>query len=58
MTVGVPPVWVDVSEQISANMHRARMKKTELAKAHANALMPSLAMAKATSGQLRFSHMR
>ncbi|XP_062227886.1 syntaxin-43-like isoform X2 [Phragmites australis] len=39
--VGLPPAWVDVSEEISANMQRARTKMTELAKAHAKALMPS-----------------
>jgi len=41
VTVGLPPAWVDVSEEISANMQRARMKMGELAKAHAKALMPS-----------------
>ncbi|XP_062233749.1 syntaxin-43-like [Phragmites australis] len=41
VTVGLPPAWVDVSEEISANMQRARTKMTELAKAHAKALMPS-----------------
>lgn len=41
MTVGLPPAWVDVSEEISANMQRAKMKMGELAKAHAKALMPS-----------------
>ena len=41
MTVGLPPAWVDVSEEISANMQRARTKMAELAKAHAKALMPS-----------------
>ncbi|CAN6179677.1 unnamed protein product [Urochloa humidicola] len=40
-TVGLPPAWVDVSEEISANMQRAKMKMGELAKAHAKALMPS-----------------
>uniref|UniRef100_A0A804MY33 t-SNARE coiled-coil homology domain-containing protein n=1 Tax=Zea mays TaxID=4577 RepID=A0A804MY33_MAIZE len=40
-TVGLPPAWVDVSEEISANMQRARTKMAELAKAHAKALMPS-----------------
>ncbi|KAF8775768.1 hypothetical protein HU200_004149 [Digitaria exilis] len=39
--VGLPPAWVDVSEEISANMQRAKMKMGELAKAHAKALMPS-----------------
>ncbi|KAL8143020.1 hypothetical protein V2J09_016052 [Rumex salicifolius] len=40
-TVGLPPAWVDVSEEITANIQRARMKMTDLAKAHAKALMPS-----------------
>ncbi|KAJ6918125.1 syntaxin-43 [Populus alba x Populus x berolinensis] len=41
LTVGLPPAWVDVSEEISSNVQRARMKMVELAKAHAKALMPS-----------------
>ncbi|KAJ7977888.1 putative Syntaxin [Quillaja saponaria] len=41
VTVGLPPAWVDVSEEISANVQRARIKMAELAKAHAKALMPS-----------------
>ncbi|XWS58123.1 hypothetical protein CRYUN_Cryun08bG0007700 [Craigia yunnanensis] len=41
ITVGLPPAWVDVSEEIAANVQRARMKMVELAKAHAKALMPS-----------------
>jgi hypothetical protein len=41
VTIGLPPAWVDVSEEISANTQRARTKMTELAKAHAKALMPS-----------------
>ncbi|OEL23033.1 Syntaxin-43 [Dichanthelium oligosanthes] len=41
VTVGLPPAWVDVSEEISANMQRAKMKMGELAKAHGKALMPS-----------------
>jgi syntaxin 16 len=39
--VGLPPAWVDVSEEIAANVQRARIKMAELAKAHAKALMPS-----------------
>ncbi|WOL05487.1 syntaxin-43-like isoform X1 [Canna indica] len=39
--VGLPPAWVDVSEEIAANMQRARAKMSELVKAHAKALMPS-----------------
>ncbi|MQL71160.1 hypothetical protein Taro_003435 [Colocasia esculenta] len=41
LTVGLPPAWVDVSEEIAANMQRARVKMTELYKAHSKALMPS-----------------
>ncbi|OMO95451.1 hypothetical protein CCACVL1_05408, partial [Corchorus capsularis] len=36
-TVGLPPAWVDVSEEIAANVQHARTKMGELAKA----LMPS-----------------
>jgi syntaxin 16 len=39
--VGLPPAWVDVSEEISVNIQRARTKMAELGKAHAKALMPS-----------------
>ncbi|KAG1362760.1 Syntaxin-43 [Cocos nucifera] len=41
LTVGLPPAWVDVSEEISANIERAQTKMSELVKAHAKALMPS-----------------
>ncbi|XP_010906234.1 tlg2p-like protein a [Elaeis guineensis] len=41
LTVGLPPAWVDVSEEISANIQRAQTKMSELVKAHAKALMPS-----------------
>ncbi|KAA8536778.1 hypothetical protein F0562_029256 [Nyssa sinensis] len=41
LTVGLPPAWVDVSEEIAANVQRLRPKMVELAKAHAKALMPS-----------------
>lgn len=41
LTVGLPPAWVDVSEEIAANVQRARVKMMELAKAHGKALMPS-----------------
>ncbi|GAV79449.1 Syntaxin domain-containing protein/SNARE domain-containing protein [Cephalotus follicularis] len=41
LTVGLPPAWVDVSEEIAANVQRVRKKMAELAKAHAKALMPS-----------------
>ncbi|KAL6968575.1 hypothetical protein U1Q18_034377 [Sarracenia purpurea var. burkii] len=40
-TVGLPPDWVDVSEEITANIQRTRVKMTELVKAHAKALTPS-----------------
>ncbi|KAK9070930.1 hypothetical protein SSX86_009498 [Deinandra increscens subsp. villosa] len=40
-TVGLPPAWVDVSEELAANIQQARSKMAELAKAHAKALMPS-----------------
>ncbi|XP_030544910.1 syntaxin-43-like isoform X2 [Rhodamnia argentea] len=41
LTVGLPPAWVDTSEEIAANVQRARVKMSELAKAHGKALMPS-----------------
>lgn len=41
VTVGLPPAWVDVSEEIAANVQQVRTKMAELAKAHAKALMPS-----------------
>lgn len=41
VTVGLPPAWVDVSEEIAANVQRARTKMNELTKAYAKALMPS-----------------
>ncbi|CAL5399152.1 unnamed protein product [Camellia sinensis] len=41
LIVGLPPAWVDVSEEISANVQRVRVKIAELAKAHTKALMPS-----------------
>ena len=39
--MGLPPAWVDVSEEIAANVQRVRTKMGELARAHAKALMPS-----------------
>lgn len=39
--MGLPPAWVDVSEEISADVQRARTRMAELAKAHGKALMPS-----------------
>lgn len=41
VTVGLPPAWVDLSEEITGNVQRVRTKMAELAKAHAKALMPS-----------------
>ncbi|KAK3036760.1 hypothetical protein RJ639_029725 [Escallonia herrerae] len=41
LTVGLPPAWVDVSEEVAANVQRVRAKMAELAKAHTKALMPS-----------------
>ncbi|KAM1038674.1 hypothetical protein ACFX2C_033337 [Malus domestica] len=41
LTVGLPPAWVDLSEEVAANVQRARVKMAELTKAHAKALMPS-----------------
>ncbi|GAU11265.1 hypothetical protein TSUD_342560 [Trifolium subterraneum] len=40
-TVGLPPSWVDDSEEIATNIQRAKVKMSELTKAHAKALMPS-----------------
>ncbi|TYI55218.1 hypothetical protein E1A91_D11G126500v1 [Gossypium mustelinum] len=40
-TIGLPPSWVDDSEEIAANIQRAKAKMAELAKAHSKALMPS-----------------
>ncbi|KAJ1412585.1 Target SNARE coiled-coil-like proteiny domain [Sesbania bispinosa] len=40
-TVGLPPSWVDDSEEIATNIQRAKIKMSELTKAHAKALMPS-----------------
>ncbi|KAJ6854257.1 syntaxin-41-like [Iris pallida] len=41
VSVGLPPAWVDVSEEISVDIQRARTKMSELVKAHTKALMPS-----------------
>ncbi|XP_039058717.1 syntaxin-41-like [Hibiscus syriacus] len=41
VTIGLPPAWVDFSEEIAANVQCARTKMAELGKAHAKALMPS-----------------
>ncbi|XP_048336303.2 tlg2p-like protein a isoform X2 [Ziziphus jujuba] len=40
-TVGLPPAWVDYSDEIAANIQQARIKMSELVKAHARSLMPS-----------------
>ncbi|XP_020538439.1 syntaxin-42 isoform X2 [Jatropha curcas] len=40
-TIGLPPDWVDDSEEIAANIQLVRTKMAELVKAHAKALMPS-----------------
>ncbi|XWS31772.1 hypothetical protein CRYUN_Cryun23aG0104900 [Craigia yunnanensis] len=40
-TVGLPPAWVDDSEEIAVNIQRAKVKMAELVKAHSKALMPS-----------------
>lgn len=40
-TVGLPPSWVDDSEEIATNIQSAKVKMSELTKAHAKALMPS-----------------
>ena len=39
--MGLPPAWVNVSEEIATNVQRARTKMAELSRAHAKALMPS-----------------
>lgn len=39
--MGLPPAWVDIAEEITANIQRARIKMAELVKAHSKALMPS-----------------
>ncbi|GMJ09205.1 syntaxin of plants 41 [Hibiscus trionum] len=41
LTVGLPPSWVDDSDEIAVNIQRAKVKMAELAKAHSKALMPS-----------------
>lgn len=37
--MGLPPAWVDVSEEIAANMQHARTKMAELVKIYDKALM-------------------
>ncbi|KMT05925.1 hypothetical protein BVRB_7g165050 isoform B [Beta vulgaris subsp. vulgaris] len=41
LTVGLPPAWVDIAEELTANIQRARIKMAELVKAQSKALMPS-----------------
>lgn len=41
--VGLPPAWVDDSEEITVNIQHIRRKMAELVKAHSKALMPSFA---------------
>lgn len=50
--MGLPPDWVDVSEEISVNIQRARTKMAELGKAHAKALMPSFGDGKEDQHQI------
>lgn len=52
VAVGLPPAWVDVSEEIAAHIQRVRGKMTELAKAHAKALMPSFGDGKEDQHQI------
>ncbi|KAL1225177.1 Syntaxin-42 [Cardamine amara subsp. amara] len=40
-TIGMPPAWVDDSEEITFNIQKVRDKMSELAKAHSKALMPT-----------------
>ncbi|KAK4282539.1 hypothetical protein QN277_013901 [Acacia crassicarpa] len=51
-TVGLPPAWVDDSEEIAANIQRARAKMSELVKLHAKALMPSFGDGKEDQQQI------
>jgi syntaxin 16 len=39
--IGLPPAWVDLSEEITVNIHNAKKKMVELSKLHERALMPS-----------------
>ncbi|KAJ3681623.1 hypothetical protein LUZ60_014196 [Juncus effusus] len=39
--IGLPPAWVDFSEEITVNIQTAKKKMAELAKVHERALMPS-----------------
>ncbi|CAK9257951.1 unnamed protein product [Sphagnum jensenii] len=40
-TINLPPAWVDISDQVSADMQRVQGKMVELTKAHSRALMPT-----------------
>ena len=51
-TVGLPPSWVDDSEEIATNIQRAHVKMSELVKAHAKALMPSFGDGKEDQSQI------
>eukprot|EP00250_Pteridium_aquilinum_P019258 c24367_g1_i3 orf=784-1653(-) len=46
VTVGLPPAWVDISEEIADDMQRARSKMNELIKVHAKALRPTFSDSK------------
>ncbi|CAA3020220.1 syntaxin-43-like [Olea europaea var. sylvestris] len=52
VAVGLPPAWVDVSEEIASNVQQVRVKMAELAKAHAKALMPSFGDGKEDQRQI------
>ncbi|XP_042049720.1 syntaxin-43-like isoform X2 [Salvia splendens] len=52
VAVGLPPAWVDVSEEIATNVQRVRGKMAELLKAHAKALMPSFGDGKEDQRQI------
>lgn len=52
VAVGLPPAWVDVSEEIATNIQRVRGKMAELSKAHAKALMPSFGDGKEDQRQI------
>lgn len=41
VTIGLPPAWVDISEEIATNIQRARSKISTLVKTYAKALMPT-----------------
>lgn len=39
--MGLPPDWVDDSEEIAVNIQQVRTEMVELAKAHSKALLPT-----------------